>query len=138
MTKLKKKIKVINSLPSEQKEKKSIISILIVLIITLTIITCAYLVYTELIPYIYATDIEKIIGKKTNITDCNTKDYLIINDDKTYTLSLTNENCEQELYKGNIKIKNNNIIFNKNLIGIIDNKYNIIINDNLFESDKNE
>ena len=138
MTKLKSKIKTIDSLPPEKKQKKSIISILIYIIITLVIITICYLIYTELIPYIFAKDINKITGKKIYITECNTRDYIIINSDKTYTMSLTNTNCEQKNYDGNIKIKNNIIIFNDKITGLIDNNYNIIINNNLFESEKDE
>ena len=136
--KLKSKIKVIDSLPPNEKGKKSVIPLLIFTTITIVILISGYLIYTELIPYIFATDINKITGKKINITNCNTRDYIIINDDKTYSLSLTNENCEQKIYEGNLKIKNNKIILNKNITGLIDNKYNIIINNKLFESDKNE
>lgn len=138
MIKLKSKIRVVDSLPQEKKNKISLISILIIIIITLVIVTISYLIYSELIPFIFATDINKITGKKINITECNTRDYIIINSDKSYIMSLTNENCEVKLYEGNLKIKNNNIIFNDNITGLIDNKYNIIINNNLFESDKDE
>lgn len=138
MTTLKKKIKIIDSLPPENKEKKSIISILIYITITLVILTIGYLIYTQLIPYIFATDINKITGKKTTITECNTKDYIIINKDKSYTMGLTNNDCEQQHFEGDIIIKNNEIIFNKSIKGKIDNNNNIIINNNLFESENNE
>ena len=138
MATLKRKIKIINSLPPEKKEKKSITTILILFIITLVIITLYYLIYSQLLPYIFSTDINKISGKKINITECNTKDYIIINKDKSYTMSITNEECIQTHYEGDVKIKNNQIIFNKNIKGLIDNNYNIIINNNIFESDKNE
>ena len=138
MTTLKKRIKIIDSLPPEKKEKKSIISIIITIITILIFIVILYISYIKITPYIFATNINNIIGKKTNLTDCNTKDYIIINKDKSYTMSLTNELCEQKHYEGNLIIKNNEIIFNKEIKGLIDNNNNIIINNNIFESDKNE
>lgn len=138
MTTLKRKIKIIESLPTKKKEKKSIISILASIIITLVIFTVCFIIYKQLLPYIFATNINKITGKKINITECNTKDYIIINKDKSYTMTITNHNCKQTHYEGDITIKNNEIIFNKNIKGLIDNNYNIIINNNIFESDKNE
>ena len=138
MTTLKRKIKTIDSLPPEKKEKKSIISILITIIIVLILSTLIYYIYIKITPYIFATNINKIVGKKINITECNTKDYIIINKDKSYTMSLTNDNCEQNYYEGDITIKNNEVIFKDNIKGLIDNNYNIIINNNIFESDKNE
>ena len=138
MTTLKKKIKPIDSLPPLKKERKSITTILSYTIITLVILTSCYFIYKELIPYIFATDINKITGKKINITECNTKDYIIINKDKSYTMKLTDTNCKQTNYEGDIKIKSNKIIFNKNITGLTDNNNNIIVNNNLFESDNNE
>ena len=138
MVTLKKKIKVIDSLPPEDNKKKSTSKIIATFI---TIIILGILIFTGyklLMPYFNAVDINKIIGKRINITKCNTKDYIIISQDKSYSLSLTNENCETKYYEGNLKIKNNEIIFENNIKGIIDNNYNIIINNNLFESDKNE
>ena len=138
MTTLKKKIKMISSLPPEKKEKKSITTILLYVIIILIILTSCYFIYKELIPYIFKTDINKITGKKINITECNTKDYIIINKDKSYTMKLTDKNCNQTNYEGDIKIKSNKIIFNNTINGLIDNNNNIIINNNIFESDNNE
>lgn len=138
MTKLKNKIKIIESLPKEKKQKKSIVSILIKIILIISMLISTYFVYKILSPYIFATNINKIIGKKTSITNCNTKDYIIINKDKSYTMSLTDNNCKQNYYEGDIIIKKNEIKFNKNIKGLIDNNYNIIINNNIFESDKNE
>ena len=63
----------------------------------------------------YATNINKITGKKINITECNTKDYIIINKDKTYSMNLTNNNCISNYYEGTIIIKNNEIIFTKEI-----------------------
>lgn len=139
MKKLKRKIRIVNSLPEKNKKKRSIISIIIYIIIFFIISLGIYIGYNELIPYLLKTNINKITGKKTTITDCNTKDYIIINKDKSFTMSLTNINtCEQKYYNGDIIIKSNKIIFNKNITGIIDNNYNIIINNNVFESEKNE
>lgn len=138
MVKLKRKIKIIDSLPLEKKKKISIISILTTIILVLIISTIIYFCYIKITPYIKAVDINKISGKKINITECNTKDYVIINKDKSYSLLLTDNKCNQKHYEGNIIIKNNTIIFNKKIEGLIDNNYNIIINNNLFESDKNE
>lgn len=138
MVKLKRKIKIIDSLPLEKKKKISIISILTTIILVLIISTIIYFCYIKITPYIKAVDINKISGKKINITECNTKDYVIINKDKSYSLLLTDNKCNQKHYEGNIIVKNNNIIFNKKIEGLIDNNYNIIINNNLFESDKNE
>ena len=138
MTKLKRKIKTVDSLLPNKKKKISIISILLIIILILIISIISYLIYKEITPYINATNIDKIVGKKTNITKCNTKDYIIINNDKSFTISITDENCNQKHYEGDVIIKNNEVIFNKKVKGIIDNDYNIIINNNLFESDKNE
>lgn len=138
MVTLKNKIKVIDSLPPEEKKKTSISTIITILISTILVILLFFIAYKNLLPYINAVDINKIVGKKIHITECNTKDYIIIGNDKSYSLSLTNNNCETKYYEGNLKIKNNEIIFDNNIKGIIDNNYNIIINNNLFESDSNE
>ena len=138
MVKLKNKIKTIESLPEEPPKKTSIISILISLIIFTLLSIGIFFIIKNVLPFINATDINKITGKKTNITDCNTKDYIIIGEDKSYSLSLTNDNCITKYYEGTIIIKNNEIIFNNNLKGFIDNKNNIIIKNKIFESDKNE
>ena len=138
MVKLKRKIRTIDSLPFEEKKKISLTSIIISLITIITLSILGYTIYNYLIPYLNATDINKIIGKKIYITDCNTKDYIIIGKDKSYSLSLTNNNCETKHYEGTLKIKYNEIIFIENIKGVIDNNYNIIINNNIFESDNNE
>lgn len=138
MTTLKSKIKTVDSLPHVEKKKTNPLKILIILVIILLITLVIYLTYNELFQYINAININKIVGKKTNITECNTKDYIIINKDKTYTMNITNDNCEKEYYEGNITIKNNNVIFNNDITGKIDNNYNIIINNKIFESEKNE
>lgn len=136
---LKNKIKLINSLPEDENNKTSIINILIIIIsIIIFVIFATFIIIKNVIPYLTATDIKNIIGKKVNITDCNTKDYIIINEDKSYTMSITNNKCEQSHYEGNIIIKKNEVIFNKNIKGIIDKKKNIIINNKVFESEKNE
>ena len=138
MTTLKSKIKTVDSLPYIEKKKTNTLKIIIILVIILLITLVIYLTYNELLPYFNAVNINKIVGKKTNITECNTKDYIIINKDKSYTMNITNDNCEKEYYEGNITIKSNNIIFNNNITGKIDNNYNIIINNKIFESEKNE
>lgn len=138
MTTLKQKIKTVDSLPYVEKKKNNPIKILIIIVIILLVTLVIYIIYTKLLPYINATNINKITGKKINITECNTKDYIIINKDKSYTMSITNNNCEKEYYEGNITIKNNNVIFSNDIIGKIDNNYNIIINNKIFESEKNE
>lgn len=138
MTTLKQKIKTVDSLPYVEKKKNNPIKIFIIIVIILLVTLVIYIIYTKLLPYINATNINKITGKKINITECNTKDYIIINKDKSYTMSITNNNCEKEYYEGNITIKNNNVIFSNDIIGKIDNNYNIIINNKIFESEKNE
>lgn len=138
MTTLKPKIKIINPLPPVEKKKTNPLKILIILVIILIITLVIYLTYNELLPYINAVNINKIVGKKTNITKCNTKDYIIINKDKSYTMSLTNNNCITNYYEGNLSIKNNTITFTKTIKGTIENNYNIIIDNNIFEDDKNE
>ena len=112
MTTLKPKIKRINSLPPEIKQKKSFIDIFIPLIFIFVLLSIGYFLYKELHPYFNAIDIKKISGKKTYISECNTKNY-----------------------EGNLKIKNNEIIFDNNMKGYIDNNYNIKINDKLFKSE---
>ena len=138
MTTLKSKIKIVDSLPYVEKKKTNPLKILIILVTILLITLVIYLTYNELIPYINAVNINKIVGKKTNITECNTKDYIIINEDKSYTMSLTDNNCTTNYYEGNLSIKNNIITFTKTIKGTIDNNCNIIINNNIFEDDKNE
>ena len=138
MVTLKNKIKVIDSLPPENNKKTTTGKIIATFITIIILGILIFIGYKLLMPYFNAVDINKIIGKRINITKCNTKDYIIISQDKSYSLSLTNENCETKYYERNLKIKNNEIIFENNIKGIIDNNYNIIINNNLFESDKNE
>ena len=138
MRTLKTKIKIVDSLPYVEKKKTNPLKILIILVTILLITLVIYLTYNELIPYINAVNINKIVGKKTNITECNTKDYIIINEDKSYTMSLTDNNCTTNYYEGNLSIKNNIITFTKTIKGTIDNNYNIIINNHIFEDDKNE
>lgn len=138
MVTLKNKIKVIDSLPPEEKKKSSLSTIITILITIIIVILLFFIAYKNLLPYINAININKIVGKKINITECNTKDYIIIGNDKSYSLSLTNESCETKHYEGNLTIKNNEIIFENNIKGTIDSNYNIIINNNLFESDNNE
>ena len=138
MTTLKSKIKTVDSLPHVEKKKTHPLKILIIIVIIILITLVIHLTYNKLLPYINATNINKITGKKINITECNTKDYIIINKDKSYTMNITNDNCEKEYYEGNITIKNNNVIFSNDITGKIDNNYNIIINNKVFESEKNE
>lgn len=138
MTTLKSKIITVDSLPYVEKKKTNPLKILIILVIILLITLVIFLIYNRSLPYINAVNIDKITGKKTNITECNTKDYIIINKDKSYTMSLTDNNCNTNYYEGNITIKSNNVIFNNSITGKIDNNYNIIIDNNIFEDDKNE
>ena len=77
MTTLKTKIKTVDSLPNIEKKKTNPLKILIILGIILLITLVIYLTYNRLLPYINAVNINKIVGKKTNITECNTKDYII-------------------------------------------------------------
>ncbi len=135
MTTLKPKIKRINSLPPEIKQKKSFIDIFIPLIFIFVLLSIGYFLYKELHPYFNAIDIKKISGKKTYISECNTKNYVIIGNDKTYSLEISDEECNTKNYEGNLKIKNNEIIFDNNMKGYIDNNYNIKINDKLFKSE---
>lgn len=138
MTTLKSKIKKIDSLPYIEKRKTNPIKTLTIIIVIILITLVIYLICTKILPYINAVNINKITGKKINITECNTKDYVIINKDKSYSMSLTDINCNTNYYEGNVLIKNNTIIFKTNIIGKIDNNYNIIINNSIFESEKNE
>ena len=138
MVKLKKKIKVIESLPPEDNKKISISKIIANIITIIIFGILIFVGYKLLTPYFNAVDINKILGKRININECNIKDYIIISSDKSYSLSLTNNSCETKHYEGTIIIKNNEINFDNNIKGIIDNNYNIIINNKLFESDKNE
>lgn len=138
MVKLKNKIKVVESLPHEDNKHKTLNKIITIIIIVIILIITCYITYIKLLPYINATDINKIVGKKINISDCNIKDYIIIGKDKSYSMSITNSECKTNHYEGTITIKNNKVIFNDKITGLIDNNYNIIINNNIFESDKNE
>ena len=88
MVKLKNKIVKIDSLPSYKKKKISFTKILFYIIVLLIFLTILYFSYIKLLPYINAIDINKITGKKINITECNTKDYIIINKDKTYSMNI--------------------------------------------------
>ena len=132
---LKSKIKIIPSLPPTSKKNKTPLNYIFYILLFIIIGIILYFSYIKLSPYINAVNIKKISGKKINITECNTKDYVIIGNDKAYSMQLTNINCETQHYEGNIKIKNNEIIFNKNIKGQIDSDYNIIINNKKFESD---
>lgn len=138
MVKLKNKIVEIDSLPNYKKKKISFTKILFYIILLLIFLTILYFSYIKLLPYINATDINKITGKKINITECNTKDYIIINKDKTYSMNLTNSNCISNYYEGTIIIKNNEIIFTKEIKGLINSDNNIIIDNKIFKSDNNE
>ena len=137
MKKLKPKIKIIPSLPPIPNETKKTHKIIITILIILIIIILLYITYLIITPYINSVNINKIAGKKIHITNCNTKDYIIIGKDKSYSMKLTNDNCISKNYEGNLIIKNNEIIFNDNIKGIIDNNYNIIINNNKFERENN-
>ena len=141
MTTLKSKIKVIPPLPNTINKKNKLKKIIATIITIILITIISYITYIQLLPYINAINIKNIIGKKIYITDCNTKDYIIINSNKTYSLKITDNNCNQNTYEGTIIIKYNEITFKndtKNIIGLIDSNYNIIINNNKYESDKNE
>jgi len=138
MKKLKAKIKIIPSLPPTHNETKKINKIIIKILIILIIIILLYITYLSITPYINSVNINEITGKKIHITNCNTKDYIIIGKDKSYSMKLTNNDCISKNYEGNIIIKNNEIIFNDNIKGIIDNNYNIIINNNIFERENND
>lgn len=132
MIQLKKKIKTIPSLPPKIKEKTNFIGLLMLIPLLTLIILGIYFVK----PYINAVDIKYITGKKTAITECNTKNYIIINKDKSYSMELTNHDCKTQYYEGSLIIKNNEIIFEKNLSGFIDKEYNIRINNITFEREK--
>ena len=138
MVKFKKKIKIVNSLPDKEKRKVSISNVLITTIICVLIVLLGFILFKYLYPYVTSVNINNIVGKKTYINDCNLKDYVIIEKDKSFSMSLTNNKCKTKYYEGNIEIKGNNITFNKNITGIITSDYNIIINNNKFESEKNE
>ncbi len=135
MPKIKNKIKVVDSLPVESNKKNYLKTILIALSFIIILSLIVFIVYRKFSPYINAIDVKEISGKKIFITECNTKDYIIISEDKSYTLQLTDENCNILNFEGNIVIKNNIIFFDKNLTGTIDKDYNIIINDNIFKND---
>jgi len=133
MVKLKNKIIEVNT-TTEQSKKTPIINILIYLVLLLILISIVFLVYNMAKPYINAVKIDKIKGRRIVITECNTRDYLIIEKDKAFSMSLTNEKCEKEYFDGEIIIKNNTIIFNETLTGTIDKDYNIIINNTIFKN----
>ena len=154
MTNLKRKIKTIPSLPNKLKKKKPFIKVLNLTISILALGSGLFIGIKLLLPYINAVKIEKIEGKKISYTKCNTKDYVIINKDKSFNMQLTDSNCKKIYYEGNISIKNNVIYFKYNESIIKDNKekniekekkgiidttnYNISINNNIFVSDINE
>jgi len=138
MTILKSKIKVISSLPNSPEDNNKKTNIIITIIVLIILLGISYLIYTNVKPYINAININKITGKKIYITECNTKDYIIIGKDKSYSLELTNSNCIKEYYEGTLFIKNNEIIFNDKLKGYIDKEYNILINNNKFVGESNE
>ena len=138
MRKLKTKIKVINSLPKENSNDLPLSKLLKYLIFITILLIIIVIIYGKALPYLFSMDINKITRKKVNYTECNTKDYIIIGKDKTYSLSLTDDSCQTDYYEGSFYIKSNNIIFDNKMTGIIDNKYNITINDELFKDDTNE
>ncbi len=132
MVVLKKKIKIIPSLPDEKKEKFSIVGFIITIIFLGMLGVGGYFAYKYFLPYINAVDINRIAGKRVLLTDCNTLDYVIISQDKSYSLQLTNDKCEKEYFEGSITVKNNEIIFNDQIKGIIDSSNNIVINSKMF------
>ena len=139
MIKLKRKIHIINSLPEENKKKKfTLISFLSILLASAIIFLIAFIIFNNILPIINSVKIEKIVGKKTYITSCNTKDYIIIGMDKNYTMSLTNNECKADYYEGTLTIKNNEVYFDNTIKGLINSDYNILINNHLFESEDNE
>ncbi len=135
MTKIKKRIRVIPSLPPEEKEKVNIVNVLIVFIIIIGLALAGFIAYKKLLPYLNAVDVKKIAGKKVFLNECNIKDYVIISTDKSYTLSLTDNECNTKNYSGDVLIKDNKIYFNDSLYGLIDNNFNIIINNNIFKAE---
>ena len=88
MVKLKKKIKVIESLPPEDNKKISISKIIANFITIIIFGILIFVGYKLLTPYFNAVDINKILGKRININECNIKDYIIISSDKSYSLML--------------------------------------------------
>ena len=149
MTKLKNKIRNIPPLPNKIKKKTSPIKIILTIPFIISMFIGLYFTLKQIYPYINAVKINKIIGKKISTTECNTLEYIIINIDKTYSMKITDENCNINELNGNIIIKNNIIYFqyeetiNNKIIkkekqGIIDKNYNILINNNTFMSEKNE
>lgn len=148
MTTLKKKIKKIQSIPEKIEEKKSPLRFIFPCILTIFLVIGTISLYQYLLPFINAVDIKKIASKKVYFTDCNTKDFLIVSKDKSFAMRLTDSNCKTNDIEGNIIIKNNEIYFkyqtnnsnnkNKEIKGIIDSNYNILIDNKLFESEKNE
>lgn len=139
MVKLKNKIRVIDSLPPEKKNKFSILKLLGILIFLVCIFLSGLFAYKSITPYLNAIDIKYIVGKKVYLSECNTKDYVIIGKDKSYSMTITDEKCNIKNLDGDIVIKDNKVFFDKYLVGMIDNNYNIIINGNLFVTEtKNE
>ena len=136
MVKLKRKIVMIDSSIEEKKIK--VLPILGTILITIILLIIGYIIYKNIKPYMTAVKIDNVAGKKTFVTKCNTKDYIIIGKDKSYTMSLTNDNCEKNYYEGTVIIKENKILFNEQITGIIDNDYNILINNTIFKKDNNE
>ena len=136
MVKLKRKIVMIDSSIEEKKIK--VLPILGTILITIILLIIGYIIYKNIKPYMTAVKIDNVAGKKTFVTKCNNKDYIIIGKDKSYTMSLTNDNCEKNYYEGTVIIKENKILFNEQITGIIDNDYNILINNTIFKKDNNE
>ena len=134
MVKLKRRIKKIDSLPPKKKNF-SIDKLIFILITIIILMFSGYITYVKLLPYINSVNINRIKGKKVYYSDCNTKDYVIINKDKSYSLSITDDECNTKYYEGNVIIKYREITFNKILKGLINDDYNIIINDKTFEAE---
>ena len=134
MIKLKKNIVKIDSLPSDSKKNISL-KIIFFLFILFTIAIISYIIYNKTISLTKTININDIKGKKIYLTDCNTKDYLIIGKDKSFSLNITDNNCNTNYYEGNIIIKKNIIYFTNGIEGTIDDNYNIIINGNIFKDE---
>ena len=134
MIKLKKNIVKIDSLPSDSK-KNTPLKIIFFLFILFTIAIISYIIYNKTISLTKTIDINDIKGKKIYLTDCNTKDYLIIGKDKSFSLNITDNNCNTNYYEGNIIIKKNIIYFTNGIEGTIVDNYNIIINGNIFKDE---
>ena len=134
MIKLKKNIVKIDSLPLDNK-KNTPLKIIFFLFILFTISIISYIIYNKTISLTKTININDIKGKKIYLTDCNTKDYLIIGKDKSFSLSITDNNCNTNYYEGNIIIKKNIIYFTNGIEGTIDDNYNIIINGNILKDE---